>query len=102
MQSEFACTLIDGTGELDRALSPIMLPIPTSDKRSENGKCTILPGAPTVYCDPTTFEGFEDTLKVAAWCREQCAFRPAIADSIEEYFTNGDGKEIKSFSLYSA
>jgi hypothetical protein len=100
LQKEFAFTLSDDgkSGiQKDTGVNPIMLPIPKPEFRVDRGKPTILPGAPAVYCDPSNFAGFENTLELAKWCRDQSGLRASIADDIERYFRDGPGKEIRSF-----
>lgn len=97
LQTEFAFTLKEGGPQADTGVRAIMLPIPKPEYRSDDGKPTILPGAPTVFCDPTKFAGFENTLQLATWCREYSGLRASIAETIERYFVDGPGTEIRSF-----
>lgn len=97
LQSEFAFTLEETGLKTDNAVKPILLPIPKKEFRLDKGKPTVLPGAPAVFCDPTTFVGFENTIELATWCRDQSGLRPSVADDVESYFTDGPGKEIRSF-----
>lgn len=98
LRKEFALTLTDKE-ELkpDLMIKAIMLPIPKLKFRMDKGKPTVLPGAPAVFCDPTKFVGFENTLQLASWCREQSGLRASIAENVERYFVDGDGKDIRSF-----
>lgn len=97
---EFAYTVSGREAEpqQDKDVPPMMLPIPKPEYRSDNGKPTILPGAPNVFCNPDhRFAGFENTLQLATWCHDHSGLRPSIADDIKRYFTEGPGKEIRSF-----
>jgi hypothetical protein len=97
LQTEFAFTMNKGTLEKDADAAPIMLPIPKPEFRIDEGKPTVLPGAPAVFCDPTTHVGFDDTLKLSDWCVKFSGLRPSIATQIQTYFRTGKGKEIRSF-----
>ncbi|GEM_PF-3571261 len=97
LRKEFAFTMTDKDLTPDQTIKPIMLPVPKPQFRSDKGKPTVLPGAPAVYCDPTRFVGFENTLQLATWCREQSGLRASIAENVERYFVDGDGKDIRSF-----
>ena len=84
----------------DRCLTevePIMLPIPEPSYRVDSGKPALLPGAPSVFCDPSKSAGVENTLELATWCRERSALRSSVADEIERYYASGAGKVIRSF-----
>jgi len=97
LRTEFAFTLIDREQKPDTVVKPIMLPIPKTQYRADKGKPTVLPGAPAVFCDPTRFVGFENTLQLATWCREHSGLRASVAEDVERYFVDGPGKEIRSF-----
>lgn len=97
LQKDYAFSLKDNGPEVDSDITPIILPIPKKDLRMDKGKPTVLPGAPAVFCDPSTFVGFENTLQLAAWCRDQSGLRASIAEDVERYFVDGPGKEIRSF-----
>ena len=99
LEPEFAYSVSgrEAQPQKDQEVPPIMLPIPKPEYRSDKGKPTILPGAPDVFCNPNRFAGFENTLQLATWCREHSGLRASIAEDIERYFTEGPGKEIRSF-----
>jgi hypothetical protein len=97
LRQEFAYRFDQETMQLDAESEPLMLPIPEPSYRVDNGKPAILPGAPSVFCDPSKPTGFENTLELAAWCRENLALRSSVADEIERYYANGAGKTIRSF-----
>lgn len=97
LRKEFAYRFDHDNMQPDTEVEPIMLAIPEPDYRMDGGKPTLLPGAPSVFCDPTQSAGFENTLELAAWCREHLALRSSVADDIERYYAAGAGKNIRSF-----
>jgi hypothetical protein len=97
LQKDFAFSLKDNGLEPDTNIIPILLPIPKENLRMDKGKPTVLPGAPAVFCDPSTFGGFENTFQLATWCRDQSGLRASIAEDVERYFVDGPGREIRSF-----
>ena len=97
LRKEFAYRFDHDNMQPDAEVEPIMLAIPEPEYRMDNGKPTLLPGAPSVFCDPTQSAGFENTLGLAAWCRENLALRSSVADDIERYYAAGAGKNIRSF-----
>jgi hypothetical protein len=97
LRQEFAYRFDQTSMQPDTQVEPLMLPIPEPSYRVDNGKRAILPGAPSVFCDPTKAAGFENTLELAAWCRERSALRSSVADEIERYYAAGAGKTIRSF-----
>jgi hypothetical protein len=97
LRQEFAYRFDHETMQLDSESEPLMLPIPEASYRVDNGKPAILPGAPSVFCDPSKSVGFENTLELAHWCRENSALRASVADEIERYYASGPGKTIRSF-----
>jgi hypothetical protein len=97
LRKEFAYRFDHDNMQPDTEVEPIMLAIPEPDYRMDGGKPTLLPGAPAVFCDPTQSAGFENTLELAAWCREHLALRSSVADDIERYYAAGAGKNIRSF-----
>ena len=97
LRQEFAYRFDHETMQLDTDSEPLMLPIPEAGYRVDNGRPAILPGAPSVFCDPSRASGFENTLELAKWCRENSALRSSVADEIERYYANGAGKNIRSF-----
>ena len=97
LRQEFAYRFDHDTMQLDTDSEPLMLPIPEQSYRMDNGKPAILPGAPSVFCDPSRSTGFENTLELASWCREHLALRSSVADEIERYYATGAGKAIRSF-----
>jgi hypothetical protein len=97
LRKEFAYRFDHDTMQPDAEVEPIMLAIPDTAYRVDNGRSTVLPGAPAVFCDPTRSAGFDNTLELAAWCRENLALRSSVADDIERYYAAGDGKRVRSF-----
>lgn len=97
LRQEFAYRFDHDSMQPDTQVEPVMLPIPEPSYRVDNGKPAILPGAPSVFCDPSKSAGFENTLELAAWCREHSALRSSVADEIEHYYAAGAGKPIRSF-----
>jgi hypothetical protein len=97
LRQEFAYRFDQNTMEPDTQIEPLMLPIPEPAYRVDSGRPAILPGAPSVFCDPTKAAGFENTLELAAWCRDRSALRASVADEIERYYASGAGKAIRSF-----
>ena len=97
LRKEFAYRFDHDNMQPHAEVEPIMFAVPEPAYRMDNGKSTLLPGAPAVYCDPTRSAGFENTLELAAWCREHLALRSSVADDIERYYAAGDGKGIRSF-----
>ncbi len=97
LRKEFAYRFDHDHVELDAEVEPIMLAIPEPGYRMDSGKPTLLPGAPSVFCDPTRCAGFENTLELAAWCRQHLALRSSVADDIERYYAAGAGTAIRSF-----
>ncbi|MGZ8210116.1 MAG: hypothetical protein ACXWUH_06380 [Burkholderiales bacterium] len=97
LRQEFAYRFDQNSIEPDTQVEPIMLPIPEPSYRVDNGKPAILPGAPTVFCDPGKSAGAENTLELAAWCRERSALRSSVADELERYYAAGAGSAIRSF-----
>lgn len=97
LRQEFAYRFDQEHMEVDHDIEPIMLPIPEPAYRVDSGKPTILPGAPSVFCDPTKAAGVENTLELANWCRERSALRASVADEIERYYAAGAGSNIRSF-----
>lgn len=97
LRQEFAYRFDQETMQLDSDTEPLMLPIPEASYRVDNGRPAILPGAPSVFCDPSKAAGFDNTLELATWCRENSALRSSVADEIERYYASGAGKAIRSF-----
>ncbi len=97
LRKEFAYRFDHDNMQPDAEVEPIMLAIPETPYRMDNGKPTLLPGAPAVFCDPTQSAGFENTLELAAWCREHLALRSSVADDIERYYAAGAGTAVRSF-----
>lgn len=97
LRKEFAYRFDHDNMQPDAEVEPIMLAVPEPSYRVDNGKPTLLPGAPSVFCDPTASAGFENTLELAAWCRQHLALRSSVADDIERYYAAGAGQSIRSF-----
>ncbi len=97
LRQEFAYRFNQESMEVDSEVEPVMLPIPEAAFRVDSGKPAILPGAPSVFCDPTKSAGVENTLELATWCRERSALRSSVADEIERYYAAGAGSAIRSF-----
>ena len=97
LRQEFAFRFNHQDMEIDTQVEPLMLPIPEPAFRVDSGRPAILPGAPAVFCDPTKSAGVENTLELAAWCRERSALRSSVADEIERYYAAGAGSGIRSF-----
>ena len=97
LRQEFAYRFDQQNMQPDTEVEPLMLPIPEPSYRVDNGKPAILPGAPSVFCDPSKSAGVENTLELAAWCRERSALRSSVADEIERYYASGAGKVIRSY-----
>jgi hypothetical protein len=97
LRKEFAYRFDHDNMQLDAEVEPIMLAIPEASYRVDNGKSTILPGPPAVFCDPTQAAGFENTLELAGWCREHLGLRASVANDIERYYAAGEGKRVRSF-----
>lgn len=100
LDNDFAFTLDEGDAKPkpDVDVQPILLPVPKLEFRFDQGKPTVLPGAPTVFCDPRKFVGFEKTSQLAAWVRDQSGLRDSVAEQMEQYFSaEGAAKDIRSF-----
>ena len=97
VRKEFAYRFDHDNMQADAEIEPFMLAIPEASYRLDNGKPTLLPGAPSVFCDPTKAAGFENTLELATWCRQHLALRSSVADDIERYYAAGAGTRVRSF-----
>ena len=79
----------------------IVLPVPAKDLREDNGKTTVLPGAPEAFCSTIGYARYEDTSTLGAWCRTKSGLRGSVADDIDNYFgPTGDGRAIRSFASF--
>lgn len=76
----------------------ISLPVPVASLRMDEGKSTVLPGAPAAWCSPDELQFFPDSLEVAKWIREESALRHSVADQASRYFQKDEfGKSVRAF-----
>ncbi|CAA9892641.1 conserved hypothetical protein [Candidatus Methylobacter favarea] len=98
---EFSTTSESKDFQVDNSINSIGLPIPViSEVRIGNQpKHKVLPGAPWSFVHKiyASFHSMDEFLK---WCNERCDFSGSVKNDLKEYFTNGDGKDIKSFISY--
>jgi hypothetical protein len=78
-------------------LPHFVLEIPLPQYRlGGDGKSTVLPGAPEAFCvRGSAF--WLDTFDMGNECREKRGMRPAVGESMDEYFKRGEGRDVRSF-----
>ncbi len=95
-------TCTDDPGAVDSSTQPISLPIPTEcadyyDTGSQRTKSTVIPGAPTSYVKGT-FDGFATIDAFLQRMHDHTSLDRRLVGRVQEYFTAGPGKDIKSFA----
>jgi hypothetical protein len=92
-----AVFLKDGVARPDsKRLPRFVLEIPLTEYRVSGGKSAVLPGAPEAFCEGS-YTFIPDTFNMGAECRKKRALRHSVADSMDSYFRDGEGKDIRSF-----
>ncbi len=95
LDPELTLTIYKNQTEPDKAVSPLILPIPATSLRSDRSKrTTVLPGAPAAFCD-NEYQ-FCDSTDQFDTMMANTGLRPAILGEIVDYFLN-EGAGIKSF-----
>lgn len=95
-------TCTEDPGAVDSRTRPISLPIPTEradyyDTGSRSTKSTVIPGAPTSYVK-RTFDGFASIDAFLQRIHDHTSLDRQLVGKVQEYFTTGPGKDIKSFA----
>jgi hypothetical protein len=78
----------------DEAVPEIKLPLPRTLERA--GRSAALPGAPYAFLTQE-MSGYHNTDTLLDWCRNKGDFAPSVISELENYFSSGPGKAIKSF-----
>jgi hypothetical protein len=84
--------------EFDKELEGIkfFLPIPQTEKTKNSELYQILPGAPWTFCKNSPCK-FRNTEELYEWALKEGDFNDSIINELQDYFSNGKGKEIRSF-----
>ncbi len=78
----------------DPGVPAIALPVPIEAKRGS--RWVALPGAPKAFLTDS-IDGYDDAVTLSDWCLKSGDFRPSVVDDLRHYFTDGDGKTVRSF-----
>lgn len=97
-----ASTNNGGPGVVDRSLTPITLPVPVDasscfDHQLCVSKTPVIPGAPASFVTGQ-FQSFCDIESFVSHLRNETTLDLRYIETIRKYFTEGDGKGIKSFA----
>lgn len=89
-------------GKVDRRTSPISLPVPSDnadyyDSGSRATKSVVIPGAPTSYVK-ATFDAFATIDAFLQRLHDHTSLDRRLVGRVQDYFTIGPGKDIKSFA----
>lgn len=78
----------------DERLKRIALPVPRAHE-VEDGRKTMLPGAPQAYCSGDT-AGFSDTSTMAVWCEKNGVFTDLVVRDIRRHFSPANMPLVRS------
>ncbi|MEQ1896660.1 MAG: hypothetical protein ABL971_04635 [Vicinamibacterales bacterium] len=78
----------------DPGVSSFALPVPVEAK--SDGRWNALPGAPRAFLTEQ-FDGYKDAHSLGDWCEKSGNFLPSTVSQLREYFSDGDGSQIRSF-----